>query len=70
MDYLGLVAIGYYIFLGIKVIAQLLRVKFRLKEFYDEKMSFHLGMFVIIHALALILFMVYLIIKGMVHAAL
>lgn len=70
MEYLATIAIGYYILVCLKVMARLFKIKFRWKEFYDDKMSFHLGMFVVIHALAFIVFVVVLIIKAMVHATL
>lgn len=70
MEYLTYIAIGYYILITFKVIGQLIRVRFNLKEFYDERMSLILGIFAIVHILAVIATCGVYVVTGMVHAVL
>lgn len=68
MQYLVYVALAYYALVGYKVFAQLYRVRFRLREFYNDKMSFHLGLFIGIHVVVTVFAMFVLAIGGMVSA--
>jgi hypothetical protein len=70
MEYLVYIALAYYALLVFKIIGQLVRVKFRISKFYDERMSLLWGLFVGIHIVALILYALWLIISRLVSVAL
>lgn len=69
-NWLALVAYGYYIIVGLKILGQLYRVKLDMRKFYDERMSTILGIFIIVHVIAAVIFLFNKVIQGMVHAAL
>jgi hypothetical protein len=70
MEYLVYIALAYYALLVFKIIGQLVRVKFRISKFYDERMSLLLGLFVAIHIVAVVLYGFWLVISRMVSVAL
>jgi hypothetical protein len=69
-NWLVLVAYGYYVLVGFKILGQLWRVKLNMRKFYDDRMSTIFGIFIIIHVIAAVIFLFNLVIQGMVHAAL
>lgn len=69
-NWLVLVAYGYYVLVGFKILGQLYRVKLDMRKFYDERMSTIFGIFIIVHVIAAVIFLFSKVIQGMVHAAL
>lgn len=70
MEYLKYIAIGYYCLVGFKVACQLWRVRYNLKDFYDERMSLLLGVFVLVHITAGVLGIAGYVITSMIEAKL
>lgn len=70
MEYLKYIAIAYYCLVGFKVACQLWRVRYNLKDFYDERMSLLLGIFVLVHILAGVLGIAAYTITSMIEAKL